>query len=220
MDAGRRRVESELADRDPHAAGALVAQPEDPLVIGDHDQPDVLEGGVAQDLEHAAAMVGGDPQPPRAAEDVAELLAGSSDGRGIDDGKELLDVIDEHAVEEMLIAILERGEADVLLEGVLLADDVGVDPPDLLIHRAHGRGQQALEAEGGALLRRERGALRVERMREQPRAAIGDLEVGRTVAIALQAVALHGNASGRRPLSHPWSSCSQSGKAVKNIWPV
>ena len=44
------RVQRELADRDGHAAGALVAEPEDPLVVGDDDEPDVLERALAQEL--------------------------------------------------------------------------------------------------------------------------------------------------------------------------
>ena len=50
MDPARRRVQRELADRDGHAAGALVAEAEDPLVVGDDDEPHVLEWALAQDL--------------------------------------------------------------------------------------------------------------------------------------------------------------------------
>jgi hypothetical protein len=48
MDPRARDVERELADGNPHAPGALVAETEDALVVGDHDQPDVLVGIVAQ----------------------------------------------------------------------------------------------------------------------------------------------------------------------------
>ena len=50
MDAGGGRVERQLADRDRHPARALVAEPEDPLVVGDDDQPDVVVRAVAEDL--------------------------------------------------------------------------------------------------------------------------------------------------------------------------
>ena len=36
-DAGARGVEAELADRDAHAADALIAEPENPLAVGDDD---------------------------------------------------------------------------------------------------------------------------------------------------------------------------------------
>ena len=39
--AGAGRVERQLADRDAHAADAQVAEPEDPLAIGHHDEAHV-----------------------------------------------------------------------------------------------------------------------------------------------------------------------------------
>ena len=56
MDAGGRGVERELADGDAHAARALVAEAEDALVVGDHDEAHVLEGRVAEHLVDAAAV--------------------------------------------------------------------------------------------------------------------------------------------------------------------
>ena len=57
MQAAGGRVERELADRDAHAARALVAEAQDALVVGDHDQPDVRVGAVAQDLGDALLIV-------------------------------------------------------------------------------------------------------------------------------------------------------------------
>ena len=56
MDAAGRRVQRELADRDAHPAGALVAEPEDPLVVGHDDQPDVLVRPLAQHLRDPVAV--------------------------------------------------------------------------------------------------------------------------------------------------------------------
>ena len=42
MDAAGGRVQGQLSDRDRHPAGALVAEAQDPLVVGHDDQPDVL----------------------------------------------------------------------------------------------------------------------------------------------------------------------------------
>ena len=50
VDAAARGVQRELADRDGHPAGALVAETQDPLVVGDHDEPDVLVRPLAQEL--------------------------------------------------------------------------------------------------------------------------------------------------------------------------
>jgi len=80
VDPRRGDVERELADGDAHAARALVAEAENALVVGDHDEPHVLVGGVREHLGHAPLVLGRDPEAPRAAEDPAVLLAGLADG--------------------------------------------------------------------------------------------------------------------------------------------
>ena len=118
VDPGRRRVQGELADRDRHPARALVAEPEDPLVVGDDDQPDVVVRAVAEELRDPVDVGRRDPQAAGPADDVAELLAGPPDGRRVDDRQELLGVLGEEPVEERRVAVLERRQADVLLERV------------------------------------------------------------------------------------------------------
>ena len=121
MDAAPRRVERELADRDRHPAGALVAETQDPLVVGDHDQPDVVVRALAQELRDPVAVGRGDPDAARPPDDVAELLAGAPDGRRVDDRQEFLEVLREQSVEQRGVAILEGGHPDVALERVVLA---------------------------------------------------------------------------------------------------
>ncbi len=55
MDPAARRVQRELADRDGHAARALVAEAQDALVVGHDDEPHVLVRTLAEDLGHAVA---------------------------------------------------------------------------------------------------------------------------------------------------------------------
>ena len=57
------------------------------------------------------------------------------DGRRVDDRHELLEVLDEDPVEEGLVAVLERRQADVALEVVALAADVLELQADLLLDR-------------------------------------------------------------------------------------
>jgi hypothetical protein len=45
---------------------------------------------------------------------------------------------DQHPVEEVLVAVLQRSEADELLERVRLARYVRVHAATLLLERAHG----------------------------------------------------------------------------------
>ena len=116
VDARRCDVERELADRDAHAARALVAEAEDALVVRHHDQAHVLVGVVGEHLAHAALVLGRDPEAARAPEDLAVLLARQPHRGRVDDRQELLEVVAEHPVEQVLVAVLQRGEADVALE--------------------------------------------------------------------------------------------------------
>ncbi len=104
-----------------------------------------------KDVVDPTDVIGRDPDAARTPEDVAELLAGEADRRCVDDRQELLEVLDEEAVEQGLVAVLECGQADVALEVIGLAPDVLEFEGDLLVDRRHARRQQAVEAEGVAL---------------------------------------------------------------------
>ncbi len=124
IDSASRGVEGELPDRDRHAAGTLVAQPKDPLVVGHHDQADVFEWTLAQELRDSADILGRDPDAPGPPDDVAEFLARSPHSRRVDDRQELLEVFGKEPVEQGRVAVLEGGQPDVLLERVILAPQV------------------------------------------------------------------------------------------------
>src|SRR4029434_718586 len=102
-------------------------------------------------------MLRRDPEPPRPTEDVAELLAGAAHRRGIDDGEKFLQVLAQHVMEQVLVAVLERREPDIALERIGLAREVFVDAPRLLLERVDRRGQETLKTERLALLTSERG---------------------------------------------------------------
>ncbi len=184
-------VERELADRDAHAARALVAEAEDALVVRHHDEAHVLVRGVGEHLGHAAPVLGRDPEAACAPEDPAVLLAGLAHGGRVDDRQELLEVVPEHLVEEVLVAVLEGGEADEALEGLGLAGDVAVGPAGLLLHRAHHVGEQALEPELAPLLAGERGGPVVHRVVEELRSAQPHLRPLAPVRSAFPAIRLH-----------------------------
>ena len=77
MNAGRRRVEGQFADGNTHAAGTLITQSEDALVVGGDDQTHILVGHVLQDVRDAVDVVGRNPDATRMPQDVTELLAGA-----------------------------------------------------------------------------------------------------------------------------------------------
>ena len=170
MDAARRRVQRELADRDGHAAGALVAEAQDPLVVGDDDEPDVLVRALAQELRDPVPIGRRDPRAAGPPDDVAELLARPPDGRRVDDRQEFIEVFGQQPVEQGRVAVLERGQPDVLLERVVLDPDVLELEVDLLIDRQDPVRQEPAKPEGVALGRRERQVLRQQPAAEERRA--------------------------------------------------
>ena len=71
-DACARRVERELAARDPHSVGAQVAESEDPLSVGHHDRVDLgRRPPVPQEAGDASAVVARNIQAARLPVDVA-----------------------------------------------------------------------------------------------------------------------------------------------------
>jgi hypothetical protein len=147
MDPAGGRVQRELADRDGHAAGALVTETQDPLVVGHDDQPDVVERALAQDVGDPVDVGWGDPGAPSAPDDVAELLARPADRRRVHDRQELLEVLGQQPVEERRVPILQCREPDVLLQGVVLDPDVLELQFDLLGDGQDAVGEQAVEPE-------------------------------------------------------------------------
>ena len=159
MNARGRGVECQLAHRNSHAAGPLIAQAQNPLVVGDHDQANIEVGCVAQHCGDIVDVLRRDPETAWIADDMAIELAGLAHRRGVNDRQQLTEVFDEHPVEERFVAILERRQADVLFQVVGL----GLDPleleSDLLFDGEASMGQQTAQAEPVAFGARERSLL-------------------------------------------------------------
>ena len=86
---------------------------------------------------------------------MAPALARLTDGGCVDDREKLFDVLHEKAIEERLVAVLQRGEADVALERVLLSADLDQLHGDLLLEGQDRRREEPVEAEEAALLTAE-----------------------------------------------------------------
>ena len=86
---------------------------------------------------------------------MAPALARLADGWCVDDREELFDILNKEAIEEGLVAVLERGEADVALERVLLSADLDQLDSDLLLEGQDRRREEPVEAEESALLTAE-----------------------------------------------------------------
>src|ERR1700749_2176312 len=106
MQAAAAGIERGLADRDAHAAGALVAKPEDALPVGDDNGLDLVEARLRENAIDAVLVRNGEEQPAWLAKQPAELLAAGADGRRVDDRQQLFQVCDQQRVEKRLVGVL------------------------------------------------------------------------------------------------------------------
>jgi hypothetical protein len=102
------------------------------------------------------------PRPPV---EVAVLLARLADGRRVDHRCHLLDVVEQQAVEERLVAILERRQEDVALNVVARRQVVLVGALLLCLRRGDLWRQEPFQAEHRPLVEREAGPLVEDRVR-------------------------------------------------------
>ena len=175
VDTPHQGVQRELADRDTHTASALITDAEDPLPVRDHDDVHLPVGAVPQQRADVVPVWIGDEQPAVPPVDVAELLARLPDGRRVQDRQHLFDVVEEEAVEEDLVGVLERPQVDVSSQVGLVCPERLIRPAALLVERLDYRRQQSVQPERLALGLGERGALVQERSLEQvdpPRAGL------------------------------------------------
>ncbi len=100
------RIERKLADRYAHAVCTQIAQPENALTVGDHDDAYIRLRPIAQHVGDFALVVERNEHAVRPAKDVAIMLTGLSDHGRVDDRHHLLDVIHQHPVEQRFIAVL------------------------------------------------------------------------------------------------------------------
>ena len=135
MDSSPRCIEGQLADRDPHPSCALVSDTQNPLVVRCHDHRCLGHCRVAQELFDASPMVGRHIHPTGPPEDLAPVLAGLGNGWCVDDGDDVLEVLDDEPVEQRLVAVLEGRQVDVLLDVGVFEVELFADAHQLLVHR-------------------------------------------------------------------------------------
>ena len=150
MNARRRAVERDLPDGNPHAARALVAESEDSFIIRDDDQPNVAVNRVSQQIRNPIDIVRRNPNAARTAENVAVSLAGATHRGRIDEGHQLREVLDQHAVEQGLVAILKGRKPDELFQVVGFVTHVLEFQGDLFLDRQLPRWEESRKAKGPA----------------------------------------------------------------------
>ena len=157
-------VERQLPDRDPHAVGAEVAEPEDARPVRDDYHLHLLVRPVCDARVHLAAIERANVHAARAAEAIAELLARQPHRGRVDDGRQELDVFDQQRVEERLVVVAnvrqELVAVDVRRQGLQALHRL----LHLQTHRDPPRRQEAAEPQAVPLRVAERCALVVERV--------------------------------------------------------
>src|SRR6185312_6302772 len=103
IDTAAGGVERELADWDAHAAGALIAEAEDALAVGDDDHLGVVEQRVGEDLLQRALARQRQEQAARLAEQAAEGAATGANRRRVDDRQQFLEILRQQRVEQGLV---------------------------------------------------------------------------------------------------------------------
>ena len=116
VQAGASGVERQLADRDTHAAGALITKPEDALAVAHHDGLDAVEARIVEDAAHPVLEWKAQEQAARLAEDAAELLTAETDRGRVDDRHQLFDVPRQQRVKQSFIGVLQAAKESIFLQ--------------------------------------------------------------------------------------------------------
>ena len=147
--------------------------------------------GPTQHGSDATREIRRDPHAAAAPEHLAEAPRRQPHGRRVHDGHQLIEVIAQHAVEQVLVAILQGGQLDVLLERIVVGADRSVNASRLHRHRDVLARQQPFQPEGSALGQRKTRALVVQWLAQQRRSAQSHLEREPAGLVAIQVEAFH-----------------------------
>ncbi|RMP75175.1 hypothetical protein ALQ20_200133 [Pseudomonas syringae pv. atrofaciens] len=148
-------VQRQFADRDAHAADALIAQTENSLAVGHDNDLDPVLGRAAQNVIDAVALRVGNEQAAMRAVDLGEFLTGLPHRRRVDDRQHLVQVGVEQAEKQGFVVVLDRAQVDMLVQVAGTLFVLAVDPGDLLFDRLYVLRQEPDQIEFDPLLRGE-----------------------------------------------------------------
>ena len=179
MNSGARGVEREFADGNAHARSAEIAEAENALAVGDHNDFHVTRRPVVQDFFHLPAIIAGNVKSARPAENMAELLTRPADRRRVNNRHQLFQIVHDHAIKQHFIPVLERDNLDVALQVAGFAAEVFHHAPCLLLHGLDMRRQQSAQTESVAFRLGERRAFVENRIMQPINALMGSERLGR-----------------------------------------
>ena len=138
--------------RNPHTVDAEIPQPQNAGPVSDDADLGIGVRPVAQDRPYALSLLNRDVQGlgPRVEHRV--LQAHVANGGRVDQGHQLLGVVDEQAVEEVDVLALERRQVQVPVDVGLAGADHGEGALALRPDVLHDMGDEASQVLGDTLL--------------------------------------------------------------------
>src|SRR5262249_23166789 len=145
-------IKRQLADGNPHATRALIAETENALAIGYDDGLDIVEARVGENALDIAHMGKAEEETARLAKGMAEFLAAESYRGRVDDRQHAGEIMQQQSVEQNLDAILQAAQKDVAFEIARQLPKGLHAPGNLLVKGCNMRREQPVQVESVSLL--------------------------------------------------------------------
>src|SRR6516165_9702196 len=116
MNTGACRIQSELSNRDTHAIGTKIAEPESAFTVCNHNHLHIPGRPILQSFPDFAGVSHRDKNAAWATENVPKFLACQPNRWRIDNRHHFFQVIQDGTVEQCLVAILQSHHEYVALE--------------------------------------------------------------------------------------------------------
>ena len=152
MDACGSRVQRQLADRNPHTPCTLVADTENPLVVGDNDDGGLHRGARSEDVCNPTTIAGGDVDASLTSVDPRPMRTGECNGRGVDDRDRLCEIVRYEPVEERFITVHQSVQIDVLADVGRLEVVLHANSPHLALEKRDLVRKQPGQPEGRSFI--------------------------------------------------------------------
>lgn len=144
--------------RDADTVDTEITKTQDTRTVCNDADLWVLELPVLQHGPDRLALLDGDVKSLGAGVEGGVLQADIADGRCVDKGHKVADVVHEEAVEEVHVLVLDCGQVEVLVDVGLAAVNHLHGASALGLEALHGVGDEAGEVLADSLLRGEREA--------------------------------------------------------------
>ena len=178
MQPGAGGVERQLADRNPHTAGALIAETENPFAVADHDRLNMIVARMKENPPDQILVRNAQKQSAGFTENMAKELATEPDRRRVDDRHHLFDVAGQQSIKQCLVGILQTAQKDIALEIAAKPAKGSEAALNLVVELGDMRRQKPVQVEGIALAFVERCPLVEQRVVEKLIAAQRGFDMG------------------------------------------